>query len=77
MAEVYIFENGGKIRLASLINPLDRVCRANFKDVKACPKEVLDFVPEDIVALCKEIAPIYLYLNPQLLWETATEPTPV
>ncbi|MCI8353010.1 MAG: hypothetical protein HFJ58_05415 [Clostridia bacterium] len=73
-AKVIVFETTGKIKLATLCG--DSVCRENLTAYKQCPQELLDCVPPEIVAFCKETAPHYLYLtkdeNGETKWESTT-----
>ena len=72
--KVIVFEKGGDVNLATLINPRGLVCRANFTNIVPCPKELLECVPAEIAGFCKDVAPMYLYFNEKEEWESAREP---
>ncbi len=77
MAKVIVFEGNGDVRLATLIDNHNGVCRDNFTDIIPCPEELLTLVPNEIAEFCKEVAPMYLYLNSEGEWESTAEAIPV
>ena len=70
MKEVIVFKRNGEIRLATLTNPEERVCRKNLTDLGLCPKEKLECIPNKILEFCMETAPQYLYKNSKGAWES-------
>lgn len=68
-----IFEKGGSVQIAHIIDYSKYVFMNNLTDFTDCPEEVLASLPEKLIDYCKKRATSYLRLDGERRWEITTD----